>query len=164
IIYGFIGLSAIVESDWVGPNILPALARLLSIVFPMNTMPIEIIVDAMFEAGPDCGARIGRRRVDHDGAGRGASAVIDPIFVTVRTFLPGTLDVVAERTGIPDIDRTVELFHVVLGDEGPQSSSRSGVGVRVVGELTNVGILGTAGFIRQVQESHHSREALPHPV
>src|SRR6185503_19487409 len=81
IINGFVGLSPIVESDWVGPNILPALARLLSIVFPMYPVPVEIIVYAMFEAGPDSGTRVGRRRVDHDGAGRGASPVVDPILV-----------------------------------------------------------------------------------
>src|SRR6266446_3663461 len=66
IVYWFVWLPAIVESDWVGPHVLPALAQLLAIVLPMNTMPIKIILYAMLEASPDCGARIGRGGVDHD--------------------------------------------------------------------------------------------------
>ena len=61
IIDGLVRLPAIVESDWVGPNILLALAHLLSIVLPVNAVPEKIVVDAVFEAGPDSGARIGRR-------------------------------------------------------------------------------------------------------
>ena len=39
IIYRLVWLPAIVESDGVGPYILPALARFLSIVLPVNAMP-----------------------------------------------------------------------------------------------------------------------------
>src|SRR2546422_3917556 len=82
IIEGLIRLPAIVESDWVGPHVLPALTHLLPIVLPMNAMPEEVIVYAMLEAGPNCCTRIGSRGVDHDGPRGGASAVIDPISMT----------------------------------------------------------------------------------
>src|SRR2546425_12226707 len=82
IVYWFVWLPAIIKSDWVGPHVLPALAQLLAIVLPMNTMPEKIVVHAMLEAGPDCGPRIGSGGVDHDGARGGTPPVIDPIPMT----------------------------------------------------------------------------------
>ena len=61
-------LSTIVESNRVGPNVLLSLAHLLSIVLPMHAVPKEVVVDAMFETGPDRGA----------GSVAGASITIAP--------------------------------------------------------------------------------------
>src|SRR6266496_1274458 len=82
VVQGFVWLPAIVESDRVGPHVLPTFAHLLPVVLPMNSVPEKVIVYAMLEAGPDCCARIGSRGVDHDGARGRASAVIDPISMT----------------------------------------------------------------------------------
>src|SRR5690349_4577033 len=103
-------LAAIVKRDWIRPYILFALAHLLPVVLPVHAMPIEIIVDAVFETGPDRGARIGGRSIYDDRARCGTAAVVDPVLSSTHALLVGARDVVSERTCIPDVDRAVELL------------------------------------------------------
>src|SRR2546423_6460150 len=77
---GFVRLTAVVESYWIGPNVLLSLANLLPVVLPMHAMPVKVVIDAVFEAGPDRGAGIRCRCVNHNGAGSGTTTVVDPIF------------------------------------------------------------------------------------
>src|SRR5258708_3770815 len=79
IVQWLVWLPAIVESDWVRPDVLPALPNLLTVVLPVDTMPEEVIVDPVFEAGPNCCTCISSRSIDHDRARRGSSTVVDPI-------------------------------------------------------------------------------------
>src|SRR5215467_14130331 len=58
---------------------------------------LSAVVEAVFEAGPDRGARIRCRRIDHDRARCWTTAVVDPVPVTALTFFSSALDVVAER-------------------------------------------------------------------
>src|ERR1051326_4045019 len=86
IVNWFIRLAAVVKRDGIGPHVLLSLAHLLPVVLPVHAVPVKIIVDAVFEAGPDRGARIGGRSVDDDRARSWTAAVIDPIFVTACAF------------------------------------------------------------------------------
>src|ERR1043166_6005596 len=54
----FVWLSAVVESYRIRPHVLLFFANLLPVVLPMHAVPVKVVVDAMFEAGPDRGARI----------------------------------------------------------------------------------------------------------
>src|SRR6185503_12174017 len=117
IVEWFVWLAAVVERNWIGPNILFALPDLLPVVLPVHAMPVKVIIDSMFETGPDGRTRICRRCVNNNRAGRRTPAVINPVFASALTFVIRARDVVTKWSCIPDIDRSVELFHVVLGDE-----------------------------------------------
>src|SRR5215467_3844808 len=148
----FVWLSAVVEGYRIRPHVLLSFANLLAVVLPVHAMPKKVVVDAVFEAGPDRGARIRCRRIDHDRARCWTTAVVDPVPVTALTFFSSALDVVAERTRVPDIDRAVELLHVMLGDKGRKSSTGPGIGVNVIGELTYVLVLRWTRFVWQIQK------------
>src|SRR5689334_1653545 len=113
----FIWLAAIVERDGIGPDVLLSLAYLLPVVLPVHAMPVKIVIDAVFETGPDRGARIGGRSVDDDRTRRGTAAVIDPVFVTAFSFFIRAGDVISERACIPNVDRSVEFLDVMFGYE-----------------------------------------------
>src|SRR5215813_9448651 len=90
----FIRLSTIVEGDRVGPDILFSFAYLLPVVLPVHAMPVEIVVDVVFEAGPDGGAWIGGGRVDNNRAGSRTATVVDPVLASALAFFIGAFDVV----------------------------------------------------------------------
>src|SRR6185369_8391993 len=113
----FVRLTTIVECDRVGPHILFSFAHLLAIVLPVHAMPEKIVVDVVFETGPDGGTWIRGGRVDDDRSGSRTATVVDPVFASVLPFLVSAFDVVTERACVPDIDRTVEILNVVLGNE-----------------------------------------------
>src|SRR6266542_663966 len=153
IVEGLVRLPPIVKGDRVGPHVLPALAHLLAIVSPVYAVPEEVIVHTMFEAGPNCCARIGSWGIDYDGSGGGPAAVINPIPMTPRALLHCALNVVAKRSCIPDVDRSVELLYIAFGYKSRQSFSRARIGVKVIGEFPNVSILRPTWLIGQVKES-----------
>src|SRR5262249_25938107 len=82
-------LAAAVESDRVGPDVLNAVALFLSVMSPMDSVPVEIDFDAVFETRPRHHARVGGRGVDHNRAARRASAVVDPMVAATRSFSLG---------------------------------------------------------------------------
>src|SRR4030095_4189091 len=45
----FIWLAAIIESDRVGPDVLLSLTHLLPVVLPVHSVPVEVVVDTVFE-------------------------------------------------------------------------------------------------------------------
>src|SRR5215217_241030 len=137
----FVRLTAVVEGYWIRPDVLLSFANLLPVVLPVHAMPVEVVVDAMFEAGPDRRAGIRCRRIDHDRARRRTTTVVDPVPVPALTFFSGAFDVITERAGIPDIDGAFEFFHVMFGDERGESFTWSGVGMNVIRKLTNVVVL-----------------------
>src|SRR6185436_2463903 len=98
-------LATIVEGDGIGPDVLLALAYLLTIVLPVHAVPVKVVVDVVFETGPDGCARVCRWCVNHDRPGSGTAAVINPVLPSAATFFSGALDVVAEWAGVPDIAR-----------------------------------------------------------
>src|SRR6266705_2429591 len=77
-----IWLAAIIEGYRVGPDILDAVTLLLAIVLPVIAVPVEIDFDAVFEAAPDCSARIRRRSIDDNGPAERTTAVIDPVIMS----------------------------------------------------------------------------------
>ena len=93
-----IGLTAIVEGDRIGPNVLDAVTLLLTIVLPVITVPVEIDLDAVLEAAPDSSSRIRRRGIDDNGAAERTTAVIDPVVMTTCSFLKRALDLKSLRT------------------------------------------------------------------
>src|SRR5437764_14378307 len=54
----FVWLTAVVESYRISPNVLFSFANLLPVVLPVHSVPVTVIVDAVFEACPDSGAAI----------------------------------------------------------------------------------------------------------
>src|SRR4029079_16983095 len=78
----FIRLTAIVECDRVGPDILFSFADFLAIVLPVHTVPVKIVIDVVFETGPDGGTWIRGGRVDDDRSGSRTATVVDPVFVS----------------------------------------------------------------------------------
>src|SRR5437868_7666255 len=128
----FVRLTAVVESYWIGPNVLLSFANLLPVVLPMHAMPVKVVIDAVFEAGPDRGARIRCRGVDHNRARGGTTTVVNPVFVSALTLLLGPLDVVPKWAGVPNIDRAIEFFYVVFRDEGGKRFTWCGIGMNVV--------------------------------
>src|SRR6476620_307341 len=148
IVNWLVGLTAIVKGNWIDPNVLFSFTCFLSIVLPVHSMPIEVIINAMLKAGPDSCTRVGRRRIDNDRARSWSAAVIDPVLSSAGTFLFRPLDVVTKRTSIPDVDRTIEFLHVMFCDERRQCFARARVRVDVVAKLPDVVVLRTAGFIR----------------
>src|SRR5215813_9845144 len=139
VIQRFIWLAAIIKGDGIGPDILPAFTDLLSIVLPVDAVPIKVDLDSMFEAGPDGRAWIRCGSVDHNRAGCWSTAVVDPILPTTRTLFLCSLNVVTLRSRIPYIDVTIEFLHIMLCDENRQRFSCSRVRVNIVCKLTNVG-------------------------
>ena len=113
----FVWLATVVERDGIGPNVLFALSDLLPVVLPVHAMPVKVIIDSVFETGPDRRTRIRGRSVDNNRTCRRTPAVINPVFVSALAFFVRAVDVVSERSCVPDVDRSVELFHVVLGYE-----------------------------------------------
>src|SRR5205085_5565846 len=109
-----------------------ALADLLPVVLPVDAVPVEVVVNAVFETGPDGGARVRCGGVDDDGPSRRAPAVVDPIFMTARPFFSRALDIVAERPRVPDVNRAVQLLDVMLGHKCQQCFPWSWIGVQVV--------------------------------
>src|SRR4030095_6174444 len=75
----FIWLAAIIESDRIGPDVLLSLTNFLPIVLPVDSVPVEIVIDTMFEACPDRRTRIGSRSINYNRTGSRAAAVVDPI-------------------------------------------------------------------------------------
>src|SRR5436190_594499 len=134
IVNWFIRLPPVVEGNRIGPNVLPPLADLLPVVLPMDAVPVEVGVDPVLEASPDGRAWICCRGVNHYGPRRGPAPVIDPILMTTPALLVSTLNVIAERSRVPDIYRAIELFHVMFGHEGEERFSWSGIRVNVVGQ------------------------------
>src|ERR1044072_687873 len=144
----FVRLATIVECDRVGPNILFPLADLLAIVLPVHTMPVKIVIDVVFEAGPDGGAWIGGGCVDDDRSGSRTAAIVDPVFATTLPFLVSACDVVTERACVPDVDRSVQILNIVLGNECGESLAGTGIRVQVLRKFTDVVVLGATGFVR----------------
>src|ERR1041384_5278824 len=142
-----IRLATIVECDRVVPDILFSFAYLLAIVLPVDTMPVKIVIDAVFETGPDGGTWISGGRVDDDRSGSRTPTVVDPVFAPALPFLVSTFDVVTERACVPDVDRSVEILHVVLGNECRQRLAGTRIRVQVLGEFTDVVVLGATGFV-----------------
>src|SRR5262245_48424344 len=64
IVRGFVRLATVVEGDRIGPDVLYAVALFLSVVSPMDAVPIEIGFDPVFETGPGHDTRVGGRGVD----------------------------------------------------------------------------------------------------
>src|SRR6185369_1034792 len=114
----FVWLATVIECNRVSPDVLFALAYLLTVMLPMHAVPIKVVIDAVFETGPDRGARISGRSIDDNRACGGTAAVINPVLAPVFTFLVGAGDVIAERTGIPNVDRSIEFLNVMFGYEG----------------------------------------------
>src|SRR5437667_3872444 len=158
IFHRFVWLSTVVESYWVDPHILESLANFLPVMPPMNTFPVKVIIHSMLEAGPDRCARIRRRSVYYNGAGRGTSPVINPVPMTPRTLTVCAVNVIAKRSGIPDIDRTIELCDIVFCYKCRQGFARAGVRVKVVSEFPNVRILRLSRFVRHVKECERAGE------
>src|SRR6185503_8489879 len=125
-------LATIVEGDWVGPDVLLTLAYLLAIVLPVHTVPEKVVVNVMFETGPDGGTRVRSGRVNHDRAGRGTAAVINPVLSSAAPFFSSALDVVAKGAGVPDIDRAVEFLHIMFGYKRRQRLAWARIRVNVV--------------------------------
>src|SRR4030095_11030148 len=75
----FVRLAAIVESDRIGPDVLLSLTDFLPVVLPVDSVPVEIVVDTMFEACPDRRTRIGSWSINYNRTGSRAAAVVDPI-------------------------------------------------------------------------------------
>src|SRR5690242_9304227 len=113
----FIWLSAVVEGDGIGPYVLLSLAYFLPVVLPMHALPVKIIIDAVFETGPDRGARVGGRSIDDNRACGRTTAVVDPVFASAFTFLICARDVVSERACIPNVDCAIEFLDIVFGYE-----------------------------------------------
>src|SRR6185369_13445958 len=127
-----IRLAAIVECDGVGPDILFSFAYLLAIVLPVHTMPVKIVIDAVFETGPDGGTWIRGRRVDDNRSGSRTATVVDPVFVPALAFFVSAFDVVTKRACVPDVDRSVEILNVVLGNECRERFAGAGIRVNVL--------------------------------
>ena len=144
---GLVRLAAIVEGDWIGPDVLLALAYLLAIVLPVHAVPEKVVVDVMFKTGPDSGARVCSRRVNHNRAGGRTAAVINPVLASAATFFSSALDVVAKWAGVPDIDRAIEFLHIMFGYKCRQRLAWARIRVNVVGELANVLVLRRTGFV-----------------
>ena len=88
-----IRLTAIVEGDRIGPNVLDSVALLLMIVLPVIPVPVEIDFDPVLEAAPDGSPRVRRRSIDDNGAAERTAAVVDSIVMTARPFLKRALNV-----------------------------------------------------------------------
>src|ERR1041385_8736636 len=86
IVDGFIWLATVVERDGIGPYVLLSLADLLPVVLPVHTMPVKIIIDIVFETGPDRRTRISRRSIDDNRARSGTAAVVDPVLASAFAF------------------------------------------------------------------------------
>src|SRR6476619_3344757 len=112
IVERFVWLATIVERDRIGPNILFALSDFLPVVLPVHAMPKKVIIDSVFETGPNRRTRIRRRSVNNDRACRRTPAVINPVFVSALSFVIRALDVVTKRSCIPDVNRSVKFFHI----------------------------------------------------
>src|SRR6185295_20003040 len=69
IIDRLVGLTAVVKGNRVLPDILLALADLLAVVLPVNTMPVKVIIYAVLETGPNGRAWIGSWSINHDATG-----------------------------------------------------------------------------------------------
>src|SRR5215212_287025 len=113
----FVWLATVVERNWICPNILYAFPNLLPVVLPVYAMPIKVIIDSVFETGPNRRTRICGRSVNNNRTRRRTPTVINPVFASALAFIVRALDVVPKRPCIPDVDRPVELFHIVLGYE-----------------------------------------------
>src|SRR6185369_15134915 len=113
----FIRLTTIVECNRIGPHILFPLANFLAIVLPVHAMPVKIIVDVVFEARPDGGARIGGGCVDDNCSGSRTSAVVDLVFAPALSFFICAFDVVTKRACVPNVDSSVEFLDVVFSHE-----------------------------------------------
>src|SRR4030095_8117809 len=114
IVRGFVWLSAIVKCNWIGPNVPLPLTYLLSIVLPVHTMPVDIILIARLKAGQNGGSRIGGGCVDHDSTRGGTATVVDPVSSSTCTLLFGSLYVVTERARSQNVYRTLKFTDVVL--------------------------------------------------
>src|SRR6185436_4946022 len=123
----FIWLAAIIESDRIGPDVLLSLTNLLPVVLPVHSVPVEIVVDTVFEACPDRRTRISGWSVDHDRTGGGPAAVINPIFATAPTFLIATSNVVPKLTGIPYVNCTSQLVNRPICPKSTTRFSRPGI-------------------------------------
>src|ERR1051325_1585702 len=156
----FVWLSAVVERDRVDPHILFSLAYLLPVVLPVHAVPVKIVVNAVFETSPDGAARISGRSVNDNGARSRTAAVIDPVLASVFTFLVCASDVVAERTGVPNVDRAIEFLDVVLRYKRRQRFAWARIGMNVGGEPADVVVFRPAGFVRQVKKSDRIRQLL----
>src|SRR5512132_1992057 len=99
---GFVRLPTVIEGNGIGPDVLFSLAYFLPVVLPVHAVPVKIIIDAVFETGPDRRARIRGRSIDNNRAGSGTTAVIDPVLAPAFTLLVCACDVVTERTCIPN--------------------------------------------------------------
>src|ERR1041385_4647048 len=111
IIDWFVWLATVVEGNWIGPNILFAFSYLLPVVLPVHAMPVKVIIDSVFETGPNRRTRIRGWCVDNNRTRGRTTAVVNPVFVSALAFVVRPRDVVTERACIPDVDRAVEFFH-----------------------------------------------------
>src|SRR3569832_844123 len=148
----FVWLATVVERNRIVPNVLFAFADLLAVVLPVHAIPVKVIIDAVFETRPNRGTRISGRSIDNDRTRRRTPTVIDPVFVSAPPFFVGARDVIAERSCVPEVDRAVELFDVVLRYEEWQGFAWSGIGMNIFGELANVVVLRASRFVGQVKK------------
>src|SRR5436190_8629756 len=160
ILQRFIWLTAIVEGDRVGPDVLSSLSYFLPIVLPVHPMPEEVVINVVLKTGPDRGTRIGRGSINNDRAGSGSTAVVDPVLSSARTLLLSLLNVVAERSCIPVANCTVEFFDVVLRYKSWESFSWTRIGRDILGEFANVLIFRPSRLVWQVEESDCARKVL----
>src|SRR4051812_16137092 len=117
-------LPSIVEGDAVGPHVLVALSLLLGIVVPVHRIPVEVDTHIVLERGPNRRASVGGGRIDGDCAAGRPAAVIEPVFVSERTFARGAFNVKSFWARTPDIDRPIESLDVLAGDKNRQRASR----------------------------------------
>src|SRR5262249_30265327 len=137
IVGGFVRLAAVVEGDRIDPDVLDAVALFLSVVSPVDAVPVEIDFDAVFETGPGHDAGVSGRGVNHDRAARRAPAVVYPMIAATRPFTRRPFDVVSTRPRIPDVYRAVQIFGVMASDEDGEVAARPRVRVDVFGQPAN---------------------------
>src|SRR5690242_3395098 len=92
-----IRLASIVEGDAVGPHILVPFTLFLRIVTPVHRIPVEVHLHVMLERGPNGGTRVGRGRIDGDGAPGRPTAVVEPVLMSLRPFARRTADIKSLR-------------------------------------------------------------------
>src|ERR1044072_6351121 len=133
---------------------------------PVVAVPVEIGADAMFEAAPDCGARIGCRGVNDNGSAVRSPAIIDPVIAPLRALLARAFNEVSLGTRTPDVYGAVEFLDIALGHEDGQRAPAARVGVQVIGELPDPRVLRWPRLVRHIQKGDGVGKILfkkPHP-